>query len=86
MYSGDVLSALRVGKIFRGGGSLPLMSLFGMAYLWGGKGILMNFGFSGPMEARGVVVLNDRIGSEIVERRERELNELLDIEGGIAVS
>ena len=46
----------------------------------------MNFGFSGPITARGVVVLNERTGSVVVEHRDSELNELLDIEGGIAGS
>ena len=70
--------------MFRGGGNLPLMSLLGTAYLWGGKGISINFGFSGPIEERGVVVLKARIGNEIAECRTRELNELLGSDGGIA--
>ena len=47
----------------------------------------MNLGFSGPIDARKGVVLNDRIGSERVElghlHRASELNELLGIDGGI---
>lgn len=44
----------------------------------------MNLGFSGPIEEREALVPNARAGSELVERRARELNELLGSDGGIA--
>lgn len=43
----------------------------------------MNFGFSGPIAERELVVLNGRTGKEVIVCRDRELNELLDTDGGI---
>ena len=55
-----VLSPAREGKRFRGGGRVPLMVLLRGALRWGGRGISMNLGDSGPILGQGEVVVNAR--------------------------
>lgn len=59
-YWGVVLGAPRLGKRFRGGGRVPLMSFFGRSLGCRVVGISINRGFSGPIMEREVLVENKR--------------------------
>lgn len=65
---------------------MPFMFLGRMAYGWGGCGMVMNFGDSGPIEAIGAVFVNVRSPTKGFGDLHRviKLTELVCIKGGIA--